>query len=153
MAQHKTFRILILGMLILTTLACSLTAKADYKEALTNNLNAYADAFLKYAATMQLAEANSNMIHDDAWVADVKEKLAAIKMAGDALGSMENVPEDYVVVDDLMKLISQETSMLVDNINQGLDQEDFTKLEAAVENMNNISAYMDSATQQIESMK
>ncbi len=153
MAQHKTFRILILGMIILTALACSLTAKADYKEALTNNLNAYADAFLKYAATMQLAEANSNMIHDDAWVADVKEKLAAIKTAGDALGSMENVPEDYIVVDDLMKLISQETSMLVDNINQVLDQEDFTKLEDAFENMNNISAYMDSATQQIESMK
>ena len=102
---------------------------------------------------MQLAEANSNMINDDAWVADVKEKLAAIKTAGDALGSMENVPDDYVVVDDLMKLISQETSMLVDNINQGLDQEDFSKFEAAVENMNNISAYMDSATQQIESMK
>lgn len=140
-------------MIILTALACSLTAKADYKEALTNNLNAYADAFLKYAATMQLAEANSNMIHDDAWVADVKEKLAAIKTAGDALGSMENVPEDYIVVDDLMKLISQETSMLVDNINQVLDQEDFTKLEDAFENMNNISAYMDSATQQIESMK
>ena len=153
MVQRKTVRIFVVGFLLLTTLACSFTAKTDYRETLTDNLNAYADAFLKYATTMQLAEANSNMLHDDAWVADVKDKLAAIKSAGDALGSMENVPDDYIVVDDLMKLISQETNMLVDNINQGLDEEDFAKLEAAVENMNNISAYMDSATREIESMK
>ena len=153
MKLHKSVQICVVVFLLLLTIACSFTAKADYEKALIENLNAYSDAFIAFAGTMQNVEINSQKLNDPSWVADVKSKLEGIKAAGDALGSMQDVPEDYQSVDGLMKMINQETDVMVSNFTQGLDAQDISLIETANENMLKIREYMDDAAAQIESMQ
>jgi len=153
MKLHKSVQICVVVVLLILTIACSFTAKADYEKALIENLNAYSDAFIAFAGTMQNVEINSQKLNDPSWVADVKSKLEGIKAAGDALGSMQDVPEDYQSVDGLMKMINQETDVMVSNFTQGLDAQDISLIETANENMLKIREYMDDAAAQIESMQ
>ena len=153
MRMHKKALFCCIVFVLLLTIACSFTAKADYEKALAENLNAYADAFIAFAGTMENVEINSQKLNDPAWVADVKSKLEGIKAAGDALGSIEDVPEEYQGVDDLMKSIKAETDLMIASFNQGLDEQDISKIEAANENMLKIREYMDSAAEQIGSME
>jgi len=151
--KKRLIRLLILHVVFLAVLGCGLSAKSDYQKALQENLNAYADAFLDFAGAMQDVEINANTLNDEVWVTDVKTKLDAIQSAGNALGSIEDVPEEYVVIDDLMKLIKLETTELVNNFNQGLDSEDIGMIETAVGNMDAVQGYLDQAADQIEALK
>jgi hypothetical protein len=123
---------------------------SPYLDEVNVNYQDFQNAFANARNYVQKPNTDPSVLLDENWKKDAEMALGQLNDAANQLESIDNPPPEHEQLDMYLKSIANETHMLVNNYGNGLDQLDPSAFSSAVNNLNNISSYMNSATTELD---
>jgi hypothetical protein len=126
------------------------SASNPYLDQVNVNLQAYQNALANANDYVQTPSTDISVLLNEDWKQNAENALNQLDEAATQLESMDNPPPEQEQLDMYLKSIASETHEMVDNYGMGMDQLDPSAIASAVNNLTNISSYVNDATTELE---
>lgn len=127
----------------------TVAASSPYLDEVNVNLQSFQNAFANASNYVQTPTNDFSVLLNENWKQEAGTALGELNEAASQLESIDNPPPEYAQLDMYLKSIASETHELVNNYGNGMNQLDLGAINSAVNNLGNISSYMNSATTEL----
>jgi len=131
------------------TATSTVAASSPYLDEVNVNLQAFQNAFNNASNYVQTPTTDLSVLLNENWKQEAGAALGELNEAASQLESIDNPPPEYAQLDMYLKSIASETHEMVNNYGNGVDQLDPGALSSAVNNLGNISSYVNNATTEL----
>jgi len=124
-------------------------ASSPYLDEVNLNLQAYQNALANASNYVQTPSTDISVLLNEDWKQNAENALNQLDEAATQLESIDNPPPEQEQLDMYLKSIASETHELVDNYGNGVDRLDLNAINSAINNLGNITSYLNSATAEL----
>jgi hypothetical protein len=121
-----------------------------YLDEVNVNLGAFKKAFNNASNYVQTPVTDFSVLSNENWKQDANMALSQLNEAANQLENIDNPPPEYAQLDMQLKSIASETHELVNNFENGVNQLDPNAISNAVNNLTNVSTYVNNATSELD---
>jgi hypothetical protein len=128
----------------------TVAAGGPYLDEVNVNLQGYQNALADASNYVQAPTTDFSVLMDADWKQNAGMALNQLDEDAQQLESIENAPPEQEQLDMQLNMIASETHELVDNFGNGMNQLDLGAINRAINNIGNITAYINNATTELE---
>lgn len=128
----------------------TVAASSPYLDEVNVNLQAYQNALANASNYVQAPTTDFNVLLDEDWKQNAGNALNQLDEAAKQLENIDNAPPEQEQLDMQLKMIASETHELVNNFGNGMNQLDLGAINRAINNIGNITSYINNATAELE---
>jgi hypothetical protein len=131
------------------TATSTTAASSPYLDEVNLNLQAYQNALANATNYVQTPSTDISVLLNEDWKQNAENALNQLDEAATQLESMDNPPPEQEQLNMYLKSIASETHELVGNYGNGVEQLDLNAINRAINNLGNITSYINSATAEL----
>lgn len=128
----------------------TVAASSPYLDEVNVNLQTYQNALANASNYIQAPTSDFSVLLDEDWKQNAGTALNQLDEAATLLENIDNAPPEQEQLDMQLKVIASETHELVGNYENGMNQLDLGAINRAVNNLINITSYLNSATAELD---
>jgi hypothetical protein len=128
----------------------TVAAGSPYLDEVSVNLQEYQNALANASNYVKAPTTDFNVLLDEDWKQNAGNALNQLDEAAKQLEGIDNAPPEQEQLDMQLKMIASETHELVDNFGSGMNQLDLGAINSAINNIGNITSYINNATAELD---